>query len=78
MKEWLKNKGANLDDNLNKCELPEMVKSLSYRIRNDYVIVRMARDNGHEMVMLPPSHCEYNPIELIWGQVKTYEAKRKF
>ncbi len=21
-------------------------------------------------------HCQYNPIELIWGQVKTYTAKK--
>ncbi|XP_066944539.1 uncharacterized protein [Macrobrachium rosenbergii] len=76
MKEWLKNKGANPSDNLNKCELLEMVKSLSYGIRNDYVIDRMARDNGHQVVRLPPYHCEYNPIELIWAQVKTYVAKR--
>ncbi|XP_066950811.1 uncharacterized protein [Macrobrachium rosenbergii] len=76
MKEWLKNKGANPSDNLNKCVLLEMVKSLSYGIRHDYVIDRMARDNGHQVVRLPPYHCEYNPIELIWAQVKTYVAKR--
>ncbi|XP_064080755.1 uncharacterized protein LOC135197672 [Macrobrachium nipponense] len=85
MKEWLKNKGANPSDNLNKCELLEMVKSLSCAIRNDYVIDRtardyvidrMTRDNGHQVVRLPPYHCEYNPIELIWAQVKTYVAKR--
>jgi len=25
---------------------------------------------GHEVVRLPPYHCQYNPIELIWAQVK--------
>ncbi|XP_066969265.1 uncharacterized protein [Macrobrachium rosenbergii] len=77
MKEWLKNKGANPSDNLNKCELLEMVKSLSYGIRNDYVIDRMARDNGHQVVRLPPYHCEYNPIELILGPSKDLCGKKK-
>jgi len=25
---------------------------------------------GHEVIRLPPYHCQYNPIELIWAQVK--------
>ncbi|KAL4119462.1 hypothetical protein QTP88_012269 [Uroleucon formosanum] len=32
---------------------------------------------GHEMVRLPPYHCQYNPIELIWAQVKSEVAKKK-
>jgi len=30
---------------------------------------------GHEVVRLPPYHCQYNPIELIWAQVKGEVAK---
>lgn len=26
---------------------------------------------GHGVVRLPPHHCQYNPIELIWAQVKS-------
>lgn len=25
---------------------------------------------GHEVIRLPPYHCQYNPIELIWAQIK--------
>jgi len=25
---------------------------------------------GHEVIRLPPYHCQYYPIELIWAQVK--------
>ena len=25
---------------------------------------------GHEVVQLPVAHCELNPIEMIWSQVK--------
>ena len=27
---------------------------------------------GHEVVRLPVSHCEFNPIEMAWSQVKGY------
>lgn len=26
--------------------------------------------NGYKVLQLPPYHCELNPIELIWAQVK--------
>ena len=32
----------------------------------------MAKAVGHEVVRLPPYHCELNPIELAWSQVKHY------
>ncbi|XP_022172706.1 uncharacterized protein LOC111035407 [Myzus persicae] len=31
---------------------------------------------GHEVVRLPPYHCQYDPIELIWAQVKGEVAKK--
>jgi hypothetical protein len=27
---------------------------------------------GHEVLRLPPYHCELNPIELIWGDLKGF------
>ena len=32
----------------------------------------MAKTTGHEVVHIPPYHCELNPIELCWLQVKRY------
>ena len=32
----------------------------------------MAKAAGHEVVCIPPYHCELNPIELCWSQVKGY------
>ena len=32
----------------------------------------MAKASGHEVVRLPPYHCELNPIELAWSQVKCH------
>jgi len=31
---------------------------------------------GHEVVRLPPYHCQYNPIEMIWAQVKGQVASK--
>ena len=36
----------------------------------------IANDQGHTVIRLPPYHCTYNPIELIWAQIKNYVAKR--
>lgn len=35
-----------------------------------YEIDQLANEYGHEIIRLPPYHCQYNPIELIWAQVK--------
>ena len=32
----------------------------------------MAKAAGHEVICIPPHHCELNPIELCWSQVKRY------
>lgn len=32
----------------------------------------MAEQYGHKVLRLPPYHCMFNPIELIWGISKTY------
>ena len=35
---------------------------------------------GHEVVRLPVGHCELNPIEMAWSQVKGYvkEHNKKY
>ena len=36
-----------------------------------YVTDEMCKANGVEMVRLPPYHCEFNPIELVWARAKS-------
>lgn len=31
-----------------------------------------AKEHGHSILRLPPYHCELNPIEMIWSQVKGF------
>ena len=40
-----------------------------------YVIDEMANEQGHVVLRLPPYHCEFNPIELIWAQIKGEVAR---
>ena len=39
-----------------------------------YRLEKIACKYGHEIVRLPPYHCQLNPIELIWGIEKNYVA----
>lgn len=52
------------------CELRERVPK-----EKKYELDEIALQMGHEVVRLPPYHCQYNPIELIWAQVKGKVAK---
>ncbi|XP_046145947.1 uncharacterized protein LOC123989268 [Osmia bicornis bicornis] len=71
--EWLIRKGEIVQ--------PEYVKArllqLSYKYRRyEYVIDEYAKQHGHTVVRLPPYHCELNPIELAWAQIKNYIKTR--
>ena len=38
------------------------------------IVEEIAKKYGHEVLWLPPYHCELNAIELIWGDEKYYAA----
>ncbi|XP_077486704.1 uncharacterized protein LOC144098004 [Amblyomma americanum] len=42
----------------------------------EYAIDTLAAKHGHEVLRLPPYHCEFNPIEEVWSMVKGFVAKR--
>ncbi|CAH2014823.1 unnamed protein product [Acanthoscelides obtectus] len=73
MQQWLREKGIPFDDSCVKAELYEKIKQ--HKPANiSYVTDEMARQCGVTVLRLPPYHCELNPIELIWAQVKGYIA----
>jgi hypothetical protein len=45
-------------------------------LKKKYELDDLALQFGHQVVRLPPYHCQYNPIELIWAQVKREVAER--
>lgn len=52
-------------------ELQERVKLLVPKEKK-YKLDEIASRMGHEVIRLPPYHSQYNPIELIWTQVKSH------
>ena len=58
-----------------KRELLELIKGAHPEER--YAIDEIAKTFGHEVVRLPPYHCELNPIEMAWAQVKGYIKAKK-
>lgn len=66
--QWLQRKGIQHDPIVTRAELLSMPQiKLAEKI---YELDVLANEMGHEVVRLPPYHCHYNPIELIWAQVK--------
>ncbi|CAH4003106.1 unnamed protein product [Pieris brassicae] len=58
-----------------------LLRTMTQKIKNvktqyqSYVIDEMAKAAGVEVLKLPPYHCELNPIELVWADVKGYVAR---
>ena len=77
IREWLITNGVDCSESSLKAELLELVrKHTSATDNNYYFIDKITLENGHRIIRLPPYHCQYNPIELIWGQVKSYIGKK--
>ena len=70
MQDWLTSHGIEYPERALKRELLSLIKLRNAKPK--YVIDEMAKAAGHEVVRIPPYHCELNPIELCWSQVKGY------
>lgn len=74
IQEWMKKNNIPYENDMVKAELLSLIKehvteSAKYAV--DEIIIKTNR----KVLRLPPYHCELNPIELIWGQVKGYVAR---
>ena len=70
MQDWLTAHGIEFPEHALKRELYALIKVSNFTPK--YAVDEMAKVAGHEVVRLPPYHCELNPIELAWSQVKQY------
>ena len=70
MQDWLTQHGIEFPENALKRELYSLIKMSSFTPK--YAVDEMAKVARHEVVRLPPYHCELNPIELAWSQVKRF------
>lgn len=71
---WLRGKNISFDETEVKAQLLDKIKQVRDAYMT-YVVDEMAKEKGITVVRLPPYHCELNPIELIWAQVKGYVGK---
>lgn len=68
---WLRGHNVEFHDDMIKRELIDVVDSV--RTHYDrYKVDETAEKAGFSVVRLPPYHCNLNPIELIWSQVKGF------
>ncbi|XP_052682713.1 uncharacterized protein LOC128163207 [Crassostrea angulata] len=70
---WLDSKGIHYNPRMIKAELVTLVKQ--HKPRPKYVIDDLASQSGHTVLHLPPYHCELNPIELVWAELKSFVAR---
>lgn len=70
---WLTANNISFDPSLTKVEL--LVLAKMHKKEKRYVIDELLRSHGHEIIRLPPYHCDFNAIEMIWAHAKTYYNK---
>lgn len=70
---WLQSKGIEANEKMLKTELLRLIRIHKPRTPT-YILDEIAKEKGHTVIRLPPYHCQYNPIELIWAQVKGKRA----
>lgn len=72
---WLQEKNISFQKDMVKDELLHLVKVHKENF-NKYAIDELAKTYNRTVLRLPPYHCELNPIELIWAQVKGEIARK--
>lgn len=69
IEKWLEEKSIPHDNSKTRNELLALVRLHKQKYRT-YELDKISAELGHEVIRLPPYHCQYNPAELIWAQVK--------
>ncbi len=54
---------------------PRLIQEVEQNIDKTPIVQKMAKSNGHKVLLLPVHHPELNPIELLWGIVKNECAR---
>lgn len=74
IQQWLRDKNISFDEKEIKIQLLNKIKMVKDQYQL-YAVDELAKKYGVEVLRLPPYHCELNPIELIWANVKGHVAK---
>lgn len=66
---YMLNNDIFFEESYKKRELLEVLNA--YHIEKEYVCDKLAAENGHTVLRLPPYYCVFNPIEQIWHELKS-------
>ena len=72
MVEWLNQKNILYPNKIMSKKNVWTIVKRSRPPHPEYSVDQLAKSAGHEVVCLPVSHCELNPIEMAWSQIKEY------
>lgn len=75
MVRWLEDRNLSFSRKATKPALYRIIQAHKTQEQPTYRVDQHLSDHGHEVVRLPPYHCELNPIELIWGDLKQFVAQ---
>lgn len=70
---WLRSKNIQFEESFLKVQLLAIVKEHK-KAFDKYIVDEMAKAQNKIVLRLPPYHCELNPIELVWADLKGYVA----
>lgn len=76
LQKWLRDHNIEFDNSMLRTELYELCKR--NKTAPKYVVDTILKSHGHDCIRLPPYHAEFNPIELIWANLKRQVADRNF
>ena len=76
MIQWLSDNGMKPDPKLTKPKLYELIKPAKENLSKQYEVDTLLKRHGHDVLRLPPYHCDLNPIELIWADMKRNVAQQ--
>lgn len=70
LKEFLRAKNVSFEEHMFKAELYNLAKH--HQFEKQYISDELIMAHGHHVLRLPPYHCQYNAIELVWSQCKRF------
>jgi transposase len=71
--EWLTKNNISYPENARKCDLLDLVKRNAPE--KCYSVDKIIENSGRKFIRLPPYHCQFNAIEMVWSQMKQFFGK---
>lgn len=71
MQRWLKAKAIPFDPASTKASLWKSILQVP-KTKKSFVVDNAIMEAGHQVLRLPPYHCQFNAIDMVWSQAKRY------